>query len=166
MGNEFLAHQGLFGCYVFASNNSFTENMFTNHSEYAIGFANESTDNSVWNNTFNLNHGSNGTYSPTTVQAIDNGTGNSWYRNDSSFIGGNNWSDWRLPDSNGNGFVDSAYFIDGNAGASDSLPLALPLDAPNDPSTAGTDLPPYIAVILIGAVMAVVALALMRRNRG
>ena len=55
-------------------------------------------------------------------QARDDGQLNSWNWN-SSWEGGNYWSDWREPDLNKDGIIDIPYNISGNADSMDERPL-------------------------------------------
>ena len=89
----------------------------------------DSRENLIYDNNFLDNNGDG-------VQATDNGTDNRW----NTSTGGNYWSDWMTPDDNGNGIVDEPYELDGDAGASDLLPLT---DVPSNPivrADAGSDI--------------------------
>lgn len=50
-----------------------------------------------------------------TSQAVDNGIDNVFHQN--------YWSEWTVPDDDGNGIVDNAYWIEGRAANTDPFPL-------------------------------------------
>ncbi|MFW9856838.1 MAG: NosD domain-containing protein [Candidatus Thorarchaeota archaeon] len=69
----------------------------------------KSTNNLVTTNIFQNNL-------DLTSQAVDNGINNMFHQN--------YWSEWTVPDDNGNGIVDNVYLIEGRAGNTDPFPLA------------------------------------------
>lgn len=93
-----------------SNNNTVKDNVI---SENAKGlYIKNSNDNKVYNNNFLSN----------TTQAIVAGGSGNVFNFDPDVdptIGGNYWSDWTSPDSDGDGFVDNAYEFDGGV---DKLP--------------------------------------------
>ncbi|MHA1275031.1 MAG: right-handed parallel beta-helix repeat-containing protein, partial [Promethearchaeota archaeon] len=83
--------------------------------------------NSIFYNDFIYNNNGG-------IQALDNGTNNKW----NFTTGGNYWSDYSGIDSNGDGFGDTDYYLDGTSNSKDSMPLMVPIfNTPpqiNDPS--------------------------------
>ncbi len=75
----------------------------------------------LYGNVLMGNNGATYEHDASHVQAFDDGA-NQW----NSSIHGNYWNDWLSPDTNGDGFVDEAYLIDGG-NSKDHLPLALSL---------------------------------------
>ncbi|MHC4537331.1 MAG: LamG-like jellyroll fold domain-containing protein, partial [Planctomycetota bacterium] len=112
-----------------AANNTLTDNTISNN-RYGIRLE-SSGDNQIYNNNFIDNI----TQAYATIGRRSN------IFNLEKPIGGNYWSDWMSPDTDGDGFVDYAYaFI----GGMDYLPWArqdgwLPTPAPIPPDIAVTD---------------------------
>lgn len=102
-----------------SSGNEFRNNNVSGSSSWGFYISGTSSGNLVWNNTIAYNRGSSSVFDPLHIQAYDSGSGNGW----NASTGGNYWSDWTTPDSNGDGFVDLPYFMDGSLEASDLLPL-------------------------------------------
>jgi parallel beta-helix repeat protein len=127
--------------------NTLILNQLRDNGLYGLDIESGSSSNVISNNTFMNNNGAGSTYDPSHVQAIDNGTGNLW---NSTKGYGNYWGDWRTPDRNRDGVVDSPYAIDGNAGVEDSRPL----------TTIWTQIPefgamPFVAIVLLATIMSI-----------
>lgn len=114
-----------YGIFLTASyNNAIQRNLIAKNSQYGLCLDASSSDNRVWNNTFNNNNGSSDVYDSAHVQAFDSGLRNRW--NDSSH--GNYWSDWTDPDEIPPWLVvDLPYDISGGSFAKDYYPLKRPL---------------------------------------
>ncbi len=95
-----------------------TKNIFRDNTEYAV-FLDGCSDLRIWNNSFLWNHNSTTRFSPSAVQAYDNGR-NAW-----NTSVGNFWLDWAgnndSNDADGDGIVDYPYPLDG--GARDYRPI-------------------------------------------
>jgi len=87
---------------------------FAIQSDYAT-----STGNIIHTNSFYYNNGSGSFYDPTNRQGKDL-SGNTVWKSDSNT--GNFWHDWRSPDNDQNGIVDSPYPLRGGEN-SDPYPL-------------------------------------------
>jgi len=94
--------------------NTITRNIFLGSAQYAINANSKSTNNTIWENSFLMNH--NG-----INQCFDASGTNRWYSGNR----GNFWDDWTAPDANNDGIVDTPYVLAGDAGAQDNFPLAL-----------------------------------------
>ena len=131
-GNTFF--RNLRGLAIFNSNNnSISENLFQWNSGTAIAIAEvftpwgstTSSNNTIWNNTFYQNHGSQEVYNEKHYQVIDDGSNNTWYSAEGI---GNIWSDWTSPNYNGDNIVDEPYPIHGSAGSWDLYPITDVID--------------------------------------
>ena len=98
-----------------SSENIYRNNIVRNNNLSAIAMDWGCSLNSIVNNSFYYNRGTNDTYQIGLSQALDDGNDNLW--------NGNFWADWTSPDSNGDGIVDNSYSIDGSAGSKDMTPL-------------------------------------------
>ncbi|MBR9681401.1 MAG: hypothetical protein GOV00_01225 [Candidatus Altiarchaeota archaeon] len=99
-----------FAIYFFFSDfNKVYQNVIRNNGEGL--YLNSASDNSIYNNNF-VNNVNQSTYT---------GFASNTY-NMAAPIGGNYWSDWTSPDSDGDGFVDSAYVF---SGGRDELPWTM-----------------------------------------
>jgi len=108
-GNEILYNEGGITIRDSSHNNTIHHNIIQLN-EIGIYIDETSMDNLIYQNNFilNVNH------------AMDNGTDNHWNR--TTFLGGGNyWDDFRIPDDNGDGFVDIPRSVDTTA--YDYLPL-------------------------------------------
>ncbi|MFX1513441.1 MAG: NosD domain-containing protein, partial [Promethearchaeota archaeon] len=91
----------------------FKQNTVYNSSEYGITIDDSSENNQIKWNFLLHNEGTDG------GQAYNNGTGN--------IFDFNHFNDHIAPDGDTNGFVDSAYAINGTAGTQDSHPRVAPI---------------------------------------
>lgn len=100
--------------FVNSRTTTISRNLFIGTTHYAITLDASSTNNTIAENAFLLNH-----YGMT--QCSDNGVKNNWY------IGtrGNFWDDWTSLDANNDTIVDFPYPIDGQSGSYDNYPLAI-----------------------------------------
>ena len=106
-----LVSNSRFGIHIFwAGNNTVARNTCSNNT-YALYLA-RTSNNEIYNNNFIGN-----TYPTTTYLTGPN------IFNLPAPTGGNYWSEWTSPDSDGDGFVDVPYMFDGGA---DNLPLTRP----------------------------------------
>jgi parallel beta-helix repeat protein len=112
------------GIYVSSSSdkNVITYNDINNNTVYGIRIT-SSDNNTIHHNNIAYNRGSNDTYNPSNIQAMDDST-NFW--NASSK--GNWWADWTIPDIIAPfGIVDNPYVLDGGI-EQDNFPLVNPVD--------------------------------------
>ena len=144
----------IYGIYVATSShdNTITFNKICNSTNYGVYIYSGVTGNRIWANRFYFNHGSNGTYNSSHVQAYDAGT-NEW--NNATM--GNYWYDWAnnndTNDANGDGIVDWPYKIDGGSNK-DEYPLA------------NTSAIPEFSVMLFGVLFIVMlGIVLWKRRR-
>jgi len=109
ISNNTISNNTLHGISLSLSNgNTITGNTISNNSRAGI-FIVSSSNNKVYNNNFINN---------LTWQAYMSGGQNNVF-NLAKPIGGNYWSNWTTPDSDGDGFVDKPYVF---AGGRDNLP--------------------------------------------
>ena len=117
-----------------SSNNIITENTIDSvEMYYGIYIFRSSNNNQIYNNNFINN--------PT--QAYVDGTSSGNIFNLAEPIGGNFWSDWRTPDSDGDGFVDDPYVF---TGGQDNLPHVCPFGG----VAVGDSMPPITTAELSG----------------
>ncbi|MCX8173030.1 MAG: right-handed parallel beta-helix repeat-containing protein [Thermoplasmata archaeon] len=112
--------QGIWLCG--SNNNTILYNTIINNTGYGVYIEENSTGNQVLYNNFINNNGAGKGVSG-KCQAYDDAGNNSWSFSFGTIKGGNYWSNW---DGNGWG-TQSAYPIDGGAGASDWYPLSGPV---------------------------------------
>ena len=116
--------------------------------------------NTIYENIFVGNNGAQETYDPTHIQASDEGWGvtyNYW----NSTTRGNFWSDWRSPDSNGDGIVDVPYYISGGSMGGTIARDYFPLTTSPEPVIPefGVLVPAFLA-----AALCLIVCALWRRQ--
>ncbi len=145
------------GLYMINSNNNeITNNTFSNNTRYGIEITEKSSYNQIYSNYFYFNHGSNGTYNASHIQAYDSGTNNSW----NSLGRGNYWYDWAnnndTNDQNNDGIVDWPYKIDGG-NSEDYFPLKN--------TTAPTPVPEFNTVYVYCAMLVVLVFVFIQRKR-
>jgi len=97
--------------------NTVVGNLVTGNLAYGV-YLISSNGNELFGNVFSENRGATSEYNALMVQGYDSGV-NRW----NSTAYGNSWGDWLKPDTNGDGFVDTAYPIDGGSNQ-DRLPIA------------------------------------------
>ncbi len=106
------------------SSNQISGNIIIRNSEYGV-YITGSSSNTIYENEFFYNHGSGDKYDSSHIQALDNGTDNTWYS--TTTHRGNYWHDWAnnndTNDPDNDGIVNYSYRIDGSAGAEDPYPL-------------------------------------------
>ncbi len=113
-----------YGIYTSTDSNSISDNNITRNLDYGVYL--EGSSSSVFNNRFMFNNGSNFTYDPSSVQAFDGGSANSWYDLDEY---GNYWWDWMekydpdKDDYDDAKVIDEPYPVDGESGSEDLYPL-------------------------------------------
>ncbi len=129
--------------------NSIFNNMLYNNTAYGISISGSANYNKIDHNAFYFNHGSGDSRNESAVQASDSGGNNEW----STSTEGNYWYDWRGPDGNGDGIVDSPYQVDGSANSVDDHPLS---DQPVVPEL-GT------AIVLVSALLVFVGFYIKKR---
>jgi len=100
--NNTINSNGGCGIEVRSSINSEIYNNMINSNGCGIEVISASEDNKIYNNNFISN----------TTQAYVYGGENNLFNLDPP-IGGNYWSDWTTPDSDGDGFVDNPYVFSG-----------------------------------------------------
>jgi len=129
-------------------------NNIWNNTLWGISLSFETNNNRIWNNTLYYNNGAGDVYDSSHIQAIDDGTNNSWNSTDGY---GNFWSDWTTPDvAPPFGIVDTPYGIAGSAGAEDFYPLTTPqTPIPEFPMM------PFVVMVLL----LVVALTIRARRK-
>ncbi len=109
------------------NNNTVVRNVISGCLDYGIYVLYSEGGNVFYENYISGNNGATFDHDAGHVQAYDNST-DRW-----SFEGtGNYWADWRSPDENGDGIVDSPYVLD-DAGTQDSYPMVVDL-APAEPT--------------------------------
>ena len=115
------------GMYLYGSgNNLLCNNTADSNAKYGIYLVYRSYENTLYHNKL-LNQGAG-------FQACDGGSNNIW--NTSTF--GNYWSDWTIPDNDGNGIVDIPYEIPG--AEKDFYPLVSPIVEKPPHANAGSDI--------------------------
>ncbi len=98
------------GIQLFSSHNFLISgNLISASSSYGIYIAYDSSNNTIYNNTFVNNH----------INAFDDDVMNFW---DNGVIG-NYWDDYFGVDANDDGFGDTPYNIEGRAGSVDNFPI-------------------------------------------
>ncbi len=130
---------------VYADSITIAYNYIANNTEYGVFLSGMS--NTIYNNSFYFNNGSNGTYNESHVQAYDEGGHNQW----NTTTTGNYWYDWaNNNDTNDqdphDGFVDWPYKLDGSVGAMDKLPIA-------NPQPAVPELTWYLTIIMAAIII-------------
>ena len=126
------------------TNNVIRNNSISDSTSFGVKLTDGCSGNWLYGNIFSNNHQASSTYSPSHAQAYDDGS-NFW--NISSQ--GNRWSDWRSPDSNNDGVVDSAYIIAGGSNQ-DLRPIAS--TGSNGSDLPGLDGGTIIAITIAGVV--------------
>lgn len=101
-----------------ADHNEITGNYVRDCDLYGVRLSGGSDGNTISENTFVFNNGSNETYDAAHIQAYDEG-GNDW----NSVARGNYWTDWTSPDANHDSIVDVDYVIAGGDSL-DEMPMA------------------------------------------
>lgn len=110
-----------------AGDNKFYNNDISNNSK-GVWIAFSSIGNKIYNNNFIEN---------TTQALINSGTPANIFDLGMP-IGGNYWSDWTTPDSNGDGFVDNSYII--VTGSKDNYPWTMKDGWLSPPDTNAPDI--------------------------
>ncbi len=121
IANATCAHNSNLGLHILFSDNNIVRGcLFDRNIGFGIFIEDNkfdwSTGNRVYLNAFIYNHGSTATYDSAHAQACDIGDFNYW----NTTAQGNFWSDWQIPDVDGDGIVDVPYIILAN---SDHYPL-------------------------------------------
>jgi parallel beta-helix repeat protein len=160
-----------------STNNCLIANNLTDNGCWAIQLQGEQGNNTFYGNNFVNNSYVNNRRTPGGLQISTPGTanGNSW--DNGSF--GNYWSDYGGLDANGDGIVDSPYYI--NPTNQDNYPLVspvatskVPLTAPNLPSSMftsqekpGQQLPEFaiIASALIAAAVSLTTVVYLKKHK-
>ena len=119
-----------YAVYVFGNDSKICNNIIRDNAGYGLKLLDAPETpclrNYVYWNNFTNNKGG------ATPQGYDSGTTNIWnspkcggypYGAVYTNYTGNYWDDHTAPDNNGDGIVDTAYALDGGAGAEDSYPL-------------------------------------------
>jgi parallel beta-helix repeat protein len=125
--NNNVESNSLRGIQIFTSCNyiDVIGNFINDNAGYGLIFDFSSQFNRIWNNYFVMNNGAFGSYDPAHIQACDNSAGNQWNSSGSSYVLGNYWVDWTIPDNDANGIIDNPYILAGGMNQ-DSYPLASP----------------------------------------
>ena len=150
--NNICLSNHLYGINIVSSYSIVTYNNCSANLLYGIFIEGSSKFNRIYHNNFIGNHGAGSVYDPLHVQANDTTGTNFW----NTSTEGNYWSDWTGPDNNHDGIVDSAYILDGGAGAQDYHPLANP--------TVVSEFSP-VSIIILSVILITMALAWFRRTR-
>ena len=125
---------------IMSQYNRIIYNNFTRSESYAIEIIYLSNYNEIHHNNFWYNNNASDNYDPQHVQVKDDCI-NYW----SSQNGGNFWSDWTSPDSNGDGIVDSPYTIDSDS--RDDKPLVNPVEG--DFPVSELSIIPFFSILLL-----------------
>jgi parallel beta-helix repeat protein len=138
--------------------NNIVENQFSANTQYGVYLAAATIGNTIWNNSFAFNSGTDGTYDALLIQAFDQTGMNNWNSTGTPYGYGNYWYDWTTPDATPpTGIVDLPYNISGSAGSKDYFPLTTPPE-PVIPI-------PEISGIVVAPLLAIVICALAWRRR-
>ena len=86
----------------------------------AVYFSASTNRNELFLNVFDHNALTTDTYDPINPQCVDVSSSNAWYH--TTDLMGNLWTDWTLPDADGDDIVDDPYVMDEPAG-DDLYPL-------------------------------------------
>jgi len=134
-----------------------TNNNWSHNTGFAVSIDVGSEHNSLWNNTFYHNNGTDDTYDPLNSQAYDRGTENRWNTSGLSNNYGNYWRDMISPDNiTPFGIVDNPYKIGGGLGYKDYYPLT------------NVPLPPFVPeppVMVLAILMAALLIAIRRKGQ-
>ncbi len=123
IANNSILNSSHYGIRIGHYHNTITGNVIVNSTDYGIYIGSGYTGNMIYRNYLYRNHGSNGAYNASHIQAYDYSGNNYW----NSSTEGNYWYDWAnnndTNDRNYNGIVDWPYRIDGG-NAMDYYPLS------------------------------------------
>ena len=138
--------------------NDIVENRVWSNTQFGVYLAAATIGNTIWNNSFAYNSGTDETYDTLLIQAFDQTGMNHWNSTGTPYGYGNYWYDWTTPDASPpTGIVDLPYNISGLAGAKDYFPLTTPPE-PVIPI-------PELSVIAVAPLLAIFICALAWRRR-